>query len=45
MAKKRVTRSFEGSVSKYTRTNKSGTITRHRWQLWIPGLRVIRTVR
>lgn len=36
MNKKRVTRSFDGSVSKYTRANKSGTITRHRWQLWIP---------
>jgi hypothetical protein len=36
MSKKRVTRSFDGSVSKYARKNKTGEIVRYRWQLWVP---------
>lgn len=33
---RRVVRSFEGSVSKYTYKNKSGKQERWRWQLWVP---------
>lgn len=36
MSGKRVVRSTSGSVSKYTRKNKDGAVTRYRWQLWVP---------
>lgn len=36
MSKKRVVRSFDGSVSKYSYKGGAGKVERYRWQLWIP---------